>query len=161
MSGQESSAEDAIRAAEHVAEAMIELWRRAHEEVAAAVSDQQMRALLVLEGGGGNPTALAARLGLSPSSTTRLYDRLEHRGLVARVQSGRRVAVSLTALGSRLLEETRRCRRELLRQALSAAAVSDRQVLHEALEQLCALVRGLPAAAPEQTVADPDPRCPP
>ncbi|WP_282204704.1 hypothetical protein [Kitasatospora fiedleri] len=86
---------------------------------------------------------------------------MEHRGLVARVQSGRKVAVSLTTVGDRLLEATRRRRRELLSQALSAAAAADQPVLYEALEQLCALVQDLPPAAPELTVADPGPQCPP
>lgn len=39
----------AVEAAEQVAEAVIELWRRAHLDVAPDVCDQQMRTVLALE----------------------------------------------------------------------------------------------------------------
>jgi DNA-binding MarR family transcriptional regulator len=131
---------NAVEAAELVAEAMIQLWRRAHLEIAPDVSDQQMRTVLALERGPLKATDLARSLGTSPSSATRLCDRLEQRGLIERLTAGRRVTIHLTEAGQKLLHVTREHRRHLLDQALSDTG-ADRAVLHDALGQLCALVQ--------------------
>ncbi|MEV5321040.1 MarR family transcriptional regulator [Streptomyces sp. NPDC052687] len=139
---------DAVDAAERVAEAMIQLWRQAHLEIAPDVSDQQMRTLLVLEAGARNLTGLAREMGVGPSSATRLCDRLGQRGLIERVSAGRQVSIRLSRTGERLLEATRRHRRLLLRRALAATG-TDQAVLHDALGQLCDLF-----AAPDLTAPD-------
>ncbi|MEV6959656.1 MarR family transcriptional regulator [Streptomyces sp. NPDC051207] len=135
---------DAVQAAECVAEAMIQLWRQAHLEIAPEVSDQQMRTLLVLETGPRHLTALAQQMGVGPSSATRLCDRLGQRGLIERVSAGRQVTIRLTPAGEKLLHATREHRRVLLRQALASIG-TDQAVLHDALGQLCAL---FPVVAP-------------
>ncbi|WP_395570356.1 MarR family winged helix-turn-helix transcriptional regulator [Streptomyces sp. BK79] len=133
---------DAVQAAERVAEAMIQLWRQAHKEIAPEVSDQQMRTLLVLETGPRHLTSLAEQMGVGPSSATRLCDRLGQRGLLERVSAGRQVRIQLTPAGEKLLHATREHRRALLRQALATAG-TDQTVLHDALDQLCVLFTAL------------------
>ncbi|WP_051827950.1 MarR family transcriptional regulator [Streptomyces bicolor] len=134
---------EAVRVAECLAESMVELWRRAHEDVAPTISDEQMRGLLALESEQENFSALAERLGLSAASATRMYDRLEQRTLVRRSCSGRRVQVSLTGAGKCVLEATRQRRRQLLEQVVVAAAPTDRPVLRDALDQLYGVVSPL------------------
>ncbi|MFF5635740.1 MarR family winged helix-turn-helix transcriptional regulator [Streptomyces sp. NPDC012825] len=141
---------DTVEAAERVAEAMIELWRRAHLEIAPEVSDQQMRTLLALEKGACGPTLLARTLRVSLSSTTRLCDRLDQRGLIQRTASGRHVTVCLTPDGERLLHATREHRRCLLARALTDTG-ADQAILQDTLGQLCALLAHLsdpPQSAP-------------
>lgn len=72
--------------------------------------------LLVLLAAGGDQTvkALAEQLGVNASNVSRLCDRLQKLGLLARDRSptdGRAVVVSLTVDGRELLEVVRRRRR--------------------------------------------------
>ncbi|MEU0004247.1 hypothetical protein ABZ079_08075 [Streptomyces sp. NPDC006314] len=120
-------------AAEHVAESMIELWRRAHEDVAPTISDEQMRALLALESEQGDPGGIARNLGVDFAAAAGLLDRLERRTLVRRGPSGE---FRLTGSGKCVLEATRQRRRQLLEQAVVTAAPPDRPVLRDAINQL-------------------------
>lgn len=119
--------------AEHVAESMVELWQRAHEEVAPTIPDEQMRGLLALETAQGDPLRIAEDLGVDFASAYRLLDRLERRILVRRVPSGE---FRLTGAGRCVLEATRQRRRQLLEQALMTIASPDRPVVRDALDQL-------------------------
>jgi DNA-binding MarR family transcriptional regulator len=127
-------------AAEHVARSMIELWQRAHEEVAPTVSEEQMRGLLALEREQADPDRIARDIGVSPSSMRRVFHRLEQRTLVRRVASGE---FCLTGAGKCVLEATRQRRRQLLEQVLVTAAPEDRPVLRDAFRQLYGLVSPL------------------
>ncbi|MFB0617702.1 MarR family winged helix-turn-helix transcriptional regulator [Streptomyces sp. AGS-58] len=127
-------------AAEHVAASMIQLWQRAHEDVAPTVAEEQMRALLALEGGQAGPERIARDLGISLSSVRGLLDRLEQRTLVRRVPPGE---FCLTGAGKCVLEATRQRRRQLLEQVLGTAAPQDRPVLRDAFNQMYGLVSPL------------------
>jgi DNA-binding MarR family transcriptional regulator len=124
---------EASIAAEHVAESLAELWRRAHEDVAPTLSGEHMLALLALENEPAGPGAIAEVLGVDAASAARLFRRLEQRTLVRRVPSG---AFCLTGAGTCVLEATRQRRRQLLEQVLATAAPPDRPVLREAVDQL-------------------------
>ncbi|MDO0929034.1 hypothetical protein QQY24_27840 [Streptomyces sp. TG1A-8] len=124
---------EATPAAEHVAESMIELWQRAHEDVAPTISREQMRVLLALENEQAGPDRIARCLGVSPVSMTRVFDRLERRALVRPVAPG---AFGLTGAGKCVLEATRQRRRQLLEQTLVTALPPDRPVLRDAFDQL-------------------------
>ncbi|MFF7755307.1 MarR family transcriptional regulator [Streptomyces sp. NPDC007971] len=89
-----------------------------------------------------NLTGLAKALGTSPSSAPRLCDRLDQRGLIERMASGRLVTIHLSASGEKLLQATREHRRHLLRQALTDTG-ADQSILQDALGQLCALLTAL------------------
>ncbi|MGW6735445.1 MarR family winged helix-turn-helix transcriptional regulator [Streptomyces sp. NPDC055013] len=128
---------DAVAVVEQTAESMIELWHRARRDIAPTISEQQMRALAVLAQKSCHLTALADRLGVSPSSATRMCNRLEARALVRRTVEGRHVRVSLTGSGRTVLEATRRRRRQLLEHALSVSPSPEQRLLRDALNLVC------------------------
>lgn len=130
----------ATPAAEHVAASMIELWRRAHEEVAPTLSDEQMRVLLALEGGRTGADGVAGELGLGPDATAALLGTLERRTLARRGPAGE---FCLTGAGKCVLEATRQRRCRLLEQTLVTAAPQDRPVLRDAINQLYGIVHPL------------------
>src|SRR5919108_2868275 len=70
-------------------------------------------------------------LGLTPSGTVRLVDRLQDAGYVTRRhgRDGRSVSLRLTASGRRAAERVSTARAEVLEAALSGLAPSDRRVL--------------------------------
>lgn len=93
----------------------------------------QLRVLLAVERRGTvNLSGLAADLDALNSSASRLCDRLEAAGLVARApgrRSRREVTIRLTADGLGLLERLRRHRRERLMRVLALMAPADREAL--------------------------------
>jgi DNA-binding MarR family transcriptional regulator len=128
---------EAAHAAEHLAESMIELCRRAHEDVAPTVSGEQIRGLLALGGKPTDPGRFAGELGVSPASAAELLDQLERRTLVRRLPSGE---ICLTGAGTCVLEAMRQRRRQLLDQALASAPPHDRSMLRDAFDQLYGVV---------------------
>ncbi|MFI9150365.1 hypothetical protein [Streptomyces sp. NPDC053367] len=124
-------------AADQVAVSMIELWRRARADAAPTVSEEQMRGLLALAAEPSDPGGVAGSLGVSPSSATRLLDRLEQRTLVRHLPSGE---FCLTGAGKCVLEATRERRRQLLEQTVVTASPSDRPVLRDVFDQLYGVV---------------------
>ncbi|MEU6773259.1 hypothetical protein [Streptomyces sp. NPDC046759] len=131
---------EAVPAAKSVAESLVELCRRAREDVAPTVSDEQIRGLLALDGEPTSPGRMAVLLGVSPSSATGLLGLLERRAWVRRLPSGE---FYVTGAGKCVLEAMRQRRRQLLEQALVTAAPQDRLVLRDALRQLYGTVRPL------------------
>jgi DNA-binding MarR family transcriptional regulator len=90
----------------------------------------QFRALTVLEGDQGVRSAdLADALGVSPSTATRLCDRLVRAGLVSRVASDddrREVRLSLTPSGTRLVRDGLARRRRALSRLVAKIPTEDR-----------------------------------
>ena len=112
---------------------------------------RQWRALVVIESTsrGLRVGEIAARLGSSGPSTSRLVRRLEERGLVdaRRDESDRRATlVRLTAAGERLRTALVKQRRDLIRGALSTSQFPQGKSLAESLDHitdcLAALGRG-------------------
>jgi DNA-binding MarR family transcriptional regulator len=94
--------------------------------------------LLVLLATGGHQTigALAEQLEINASNASRLCDRLQKLGLLARdrsVSDGRAVDVSLTASGRRLLETVRAQRRREVRHVLGRMPPTDVEASIKAL----------------------------
>ncbi|MFF7356706.1 MULTISPECIES: hypothetical protein [Streptomyces] len=131
---------EASPAAEHAAEAMINLWKRAHEDVAPTVSEEQMRVLLALGTEPTDPDRIAKDLCVSAMWATRLLDHLAQRTLARRLPSGE---FSVTGAGQCVLEATRQRRRQLLEQTLVTAAPPDRPVLRDVFNQLYGAVSPL------------------
>jgi len=111
---------------------------------AAGLAPQQHQMLLVLAGGPAGPAPhirlLAERLFLRHNSTVELVNRLERRGLAARVARGgdrRRVAVRITPRGRRLLD---RLTRHHLAELRAAGP--------ELVRALQRVIAGSPSAAP-------------
>lgn len=91
---------------------------------APSLSVPQFRALVFVERSTGvSLGGVAEHLGLTPPSTCKLVDGLEGRGLVTRTQSPedrRRVAIELTAAGTRCVADARRETRKSLTGVLLA-----------------------------------------
>ena len=84
-------------------------------------------------------------LGLTPSGTVRLVDRLEHAGYVVRRPGadGRSVAVALTASGRRVAARVSAARAEVLEDALEVLSPSERDAFERTLARvLPGLIRG-------------------
>lgn len=118
----------------------------AHDEVTLP----QFRALVVLSTQGTRSASdLAEELDASPSSITRLCDRLERKGLATRApnpQDGRQVEIAITEHGADLVDRVTRARRHEIRRLMQAVPPEERAPLSEALRRL-AHVSGAP---PEQ-----------
>jgi DNA-binding MarR family transcriptional regulator len=84
-------------------------------------------------------------LGLTPSGTVRLVDRLQDAGYVTRRQGrdGRSVSLRLTSSGRRAAERVSDARGEVLQDALSSLAPAEREKLDEVVSRiLVGLIRG-------------------
>jgi DNA-binding MarR family transcriptional regulator len=136
-----------------VAREMMAISLRAAEAVPGGVSAVQLRALTVLSRlEQANLGDLGAALGMSPSSTSRLCDRLVSRGLIDRQVSRRtrrEVELSLSPAGSRLLAEYDRHRLEALRAVIGGLAPRRRQEVLAALRDFAAAA-GVTAVAVRQ-----------
>ena len=101
------------------------------------LSVPQFRALAYLDRYPGSPLlAVAAHLGLTPPSMSKLIDGLIARRLVSRQESAadrRRITLALTAQGRSTLERTRRYTRLHLAEALATLAAPERATVVEAL----------------------------
>jgi DNA-binding MarR family transcriptional regulator len=130
---------DLSAAIEAAAETLVLVWGRAQETLRQPVSASQMRALLVVEQAGEiNLNGLAEELGAIPSSASRLCDRLQAAGLLARTASEtdrREVLLSLTADGRGLLRSMRTTRRADIARVLVGMSVPEQEALLAALER--------------------------
>jgi DNA-binding MarR family transcriptional regulator len=84
-------------------------------------------------------------LGLTPSGTVRLVDRLEEAGYVARRpgRDGRSVSLRLTASGRRAAARVSAARTEVLENALSGLGAAERRALDDVISRVLAgLIRG-------------------
>jgi len=115
MTVMRSLPDDLPSAVESAAEPLMIAWGRAQEALGAHASPSQLRVLLIIARHGSvTINGLADRMGAIPSSASRLCDRLEGSGLLARGQGEhdrREVNVALTHAGSELLAELGRRRR--------------------------------------------------
>ena len=119
---------------------LLEAWQRAIEELGAMVPPAQVRALLIIEATGDlNVTGLARLLGVSPSATSRLCDRLAAAGLLARLPaaaSRREILLQLTESGQRLAAWIREQRRAALLRVLAGISPDGRADLARGLSEL-------------------------
>ncbi|HEY2724978.1 MAG TPA: MarR family winged helix-turn-helix transcriptional regulator [Pseudonocardiaceae bacterium] len=139
-----------------VARAMMAVSLRAAVTLPAGISPIQLRALTVLSGlGQTNLADLGAALGMSPSSTSRLCDRLVAGGLVERRTSPhtrREVAVRLSGEGTRLLAGYDGHRLAELRAVLDSFGPRRRQEVLGALRDFGAAARAADIAAGDPRV---------
>ena len=126
---------DAIALAEPL---QARLWDRAQ------LTLTQLSVLRELRDGPQTAGRLGAAVGLSPTSVTRLVDRLEKRGLVSRRRESddrRYVEVRLEAAGERLLGQLKVIKGSALEVAAEAMDATERRRLTEGLRRLVALTR--------------------
>jgi DNA-binding MarR family transcriptional regulator len=114
---------------------------------AASQSDSAAVALSALHHFLDDPSVDLLRqvLGLTPSGTVRLVDRLQDAGYVTRRpgSDGRSVTLRLTPSGRRAAERVSTARAEVLQDALSGLAPAERRALDEVMSRvLVGLIRG-------------------
>lgn len=137
--GAERAAVDAVLSASR---ALVAVAARSLADAGEEVTLPQYRALVVLASHGQRSVSeLAEALDVTPSTATRMCDRLVRKRLVSRRagrEDRRRIEVALTAHGRELVDDvTRRRRRELERILSSVPAVEQRSIA-ESLRRLAA-----------------------
>jgi DNA-binding MarR family transcriptional regulator len=131
------SVDAAAASIETAAAALVSVLDTAGCEDAARVSPTQLRTLrLVADNPGLNVNGLAERLGVNPSSASRLCDRLEALGLLDRQAADRdrrEVKISLTAQSRTLLDKLAEHRRRALTAVLASMTEPARRDLERSL----------------------------
>ncbi|HTW20094.1 MAG TPA: MarR family transcriptional regulator [Mycobacteriales bacterium] len=117
--------------------ALVAIAARSLGRVEDQVTLPQYRALVVLATRGAlRPVDLADALDVTPSTATRMCDRLVRKGLMERAHRDsdrREVELRLSAEGRRLVNEVTARRRRDLRRVLSRISASDQASLIQAL----------------------------
>ncbi|MEV0246833.1 MarR family transcriptional regulator [Nocardia sp. NPDC050712] len=133
---------DLAATVEQAAARLVALWGQAQQDVAIRVSPSQLQALTIVQRHGQlNLNGLAAELDAMPSSASRLCDRLQAAGLLARTASPanrREVMLALTRDGQRLLTEVSNTRRRALAQVLQGMSAAGRAALLSGLAEFTA-----------------------
>lgn len=139
-----SSVAELAAAIEEVAGYFADVWGRAHQPPAIPIPATQLRVLfIVARRVTVNVSGLAAELGASLPSTSRLCDRLEAGGLLVRDhgQNRREITLRVSRDGQALLEELRSRRRQELARALAVMPTAARAALLNGLTHFAAAVR--------------------
>jgi DNA-binding MarR family transcriptional regulator len=146
--------------AENALSALNDAWDAAIDELGSTVPPTQLRALLAIAATAPvSLTALAGRLRASTSAASRLCDRLQQAGMIARHpgQPDRRgVLLSLTPAGYQLAAWVREQRRASLAAILAGMTPAARRALIDGLRQLPPAA-GPPAPAPYPAQPPPGP----
>ena len=133
--------------------ALVAIAAKSLAQVEDQVTLPQYRALVILAGRGRlRPVDLADALDVSPSTATRMCDRLVRKELVERVHSDndrREVELRLSADGRSLVSEVSNRRRRDVRRVLSRMSTGQQHKLIEALQAF----NSAAGEAPESTLA--------
>ncbi|AYF79565.1 MarR family transcriptional regulator [Nocardia yunnanensis] len=136
------SGTDLAAAVEQAAARLVLMWGQAQQSVGTRVSPSQLQALTIVQQHGQlNLNGLAAEMDTMPSSASRLCDRLQAAGLLARTASPanrREVMLALTRDGQRLLLEVSETRRRDLDRVLQAMSPAGREALLAGLAEFTA-----------------------
>jgi DNA-binding MarR family transcriptional regulator len=131
---------DVISAVMSASRALVAISARSLAAVGEEVTLPQYRALVLLASGGPLRSAdLAAALAVSPSTATRMCDRLARKRLVRRSRAAedrRTVRVTLTAAGKSLVDQVSQRRRAELQRVVAALPDTYHQPLIAALGAL-------------------------
>lgn len=148
------SGTDLTAAVEQAAERLVVLWGQAQQSVGTRVSPSQLQALMIVQRHGQiNLNGLAVALEAMPSSASRLCDRLQAAGLLARTASPanrREVMLALTRDGQRLLTEVSDTRRRDLARVLRRMSPAGRQALLSGLTEFAASAEHGSDIAPQE-----------
>lgn len=137
---------DTIALADALRPALLQVGRELRREArGAGASPEQVSLLVDIKYAPGiGLRELAARQRVSPPAMTKHVDRLERDGLVERTQSQadrRRVGLTLTADGQRLLRSVRSRRTAWLARRLDGLDAADLAAIEAAVEPLFGLLR--------------------
>ncbi|MBU8974967.1 MULTISPECIES: MarR family transcriptional regulator [unclassified Lysobacter] len=118
------------------------MWARMEHELAAAgheLTFSQYIALKKLSDGPHGVTDLARAAELNPGAMTRLLDKLEARGLVARVADPadrRALNINLTPAGQAMWQDVNQCGQRVRERAMQGMDDAERAQLTRMLEQV-------------------------
>jgi DNA-binding MarR family transcriptional regulator len=128
-------------------------------EVDDSVTVPQLRVLVMVHARGPlNLAAVAAGLGVNPSSASRICDRLIRAGLLDRrdsPQDRRNITLRLTDAGRRLVNKVTRHRRTAIARVLTGMDPADRKLLATAFDRFATAVEE-PLASDAVTLIWPD-----
>ncbi|MFF3229026.1 MarR family winged helix-turn-helix transcriptional regulator [Nocardia suismassiliense] len=145
------SGTDLAATVEQAAARLVVLWSQA---AGTRVSPSQLQALTIVQRHGQiNLNGLAAELDAMPSSASRLCDRLQAAGLLARTASlanRREVMLALTRDGQRLLTEVSDTRRRELARVLHGMSAAGREALLAGLAEFTASAEQSADIAPQE-----------
>jgi len=137
---------DTVALADALRPALLQVGRELRREArGAGVSPEQVSLLVDIKYSPGiGLRELAGRQRVSPPAMTKHVDRLERDGLVERTQSEsdrRRVGLTLTTEGQRLLRRVRSRRTAWLAQRLEGLEAAELAAIEAAVEPLFGLLR--------------------
>lgn len=131
--------------------ALVAIAARSLVPVEEQVTLSQYRALVVLAARGSlRPVDLAAELDVTPSTATRMCDRLARKALIERSHretNRREVELTLTPAGRTLLAAVTTRRRRDLRRVLAAIPAADQEQLVASLALFTAAAGEVPAGS--------------
>jgi DNA-binding MarR family transcriptional regulator len=135
----------AVAVADRLRPALLRLGRELRRETrAAGVSPEQVALLVTIKyAPGAGVNELATRERMSPPAMTKHVDRLERDGLVKRTPSEsyrRRVGLTLTDAGQRMLRKVRSRRTAWLAQRLGELTEDELLAIEAAVEPLTRLI---------------------
>lgn len=130
---------------------LVDLAIRSVDAVAPSVSLPQMRLMLALSDAGPTPSSSLARtLGVSPSSVTRMIDRLVRAGLVDRSgnpENRSMVTLTLTDAGGQIVCKVLAWRHAEWERLLAEVKADDRAVAARVLSAIHDAVASMPASS--------------
>ncbi len=139
---------EVIEAIIHASRAMVAIAVRSVTEGGEAVTLPQYRTLVVLSDGGPRRLAdLADALGVSPSTATRMCDRLVRKGLITRTRDDldrREVNLEVTAAGRTTVMDVINRRRSEVCALLTSIPLGTRRELVDSLRLLSAATGDTP-----------------
>ncbi|MET3987944.1 MarR family transcriptional regulator [Streptomyces sp. PvR034] len=152
-------AEAAVPETSELIEMLAVIWERGRDTASAPpVSSAQARVLFLIDGHGEmNLRELGRLLEAAPPSVTRLCDRLQAVGFVARhpgADDRREVLLALTPAGRSYLADLRARRQEALAAAMATMSPASRAALAVGLAEFCAAV-GTPLRLARERTAPP------
>src|SRR3954468_13259967 len=137
----------AVEAAMAVSRVFHGISGRSAAELPHELTLPQLRALVVLDDEATvTVKALAERLGIQPSTTTRLVDRLIAKHLIERtqgVEDRREVLLSLSAAGRRVVGQSMEFRRRAIREVLESLTRAERASVLDAFAVFAAAAESL------------------
>lgn len=121
------------------------IWERALAELGTTLTPVQLRALLTIDRSGPlSLNALAQELRASPSSASKVCDRLQQAGFITRKAAHhdrRGVELALSRAGSGLVRWVHARHRERLASFIDEMDDADRAALITGLRELCRVIR--------------------
>lgn len=129
-----------VEAVMRVMQVLLGIATRSTADLPQELTLPQLRALVILDVSTTTVSGLAEQLGITPSTTTRLADRLVVKRLIRRqpgVEDRREVLLSLSPAGRRIVARVMRSRRQQIRDLLASLPEPDRR--SSMRHALCAL----------------------